>query len=175
MSDSNIEKLVVELIEFQKSHFFGLYRAKVVSVDDPDKNGRIRVKIPSIYGDNISPWVNPSVPFAGKDHGMIFLPEEDDGVWISFEEGNISKPVWCGSWWASGEKPPIDDNYKSIVTSQGHRIILNDDKNEIKLVHDKGSEISLTNDNIIIKIGPTQIILSKTQGVDINNGALVIK
>ena len=33
------------------------------------------------------------------------MPEVQVGVWIEFEAGDASRPIWTGCWWASGEMP----------------------------------------------------------------------
>jgi hypothetical protein len=99
-----------------------------------------------------------------------------DGVWVEFEAGVPEKPIWSGFWFARGEMPgPAGgENVRAFVTSKNHKIIIDDKDDELKLVHGKGAEITLTNDDITIKIGRSQIVLS-SKGVDINNGALVVK
>ena len=149
MMDKEMEKLIVELTEFQQSHFFGKYKGIVEVVDDDEKLGRIKAKVPEVYGDTISPWAFPSVPFAGKNHGLVVLPEKGDGVWIEFEAGDVSRPIWVGAWWAKGEMPePGGPKTRVLMTSKGHKLILDDDKNEIKILHSEGSEILMTDSDI---------------------------
>ena len=33
------------------------------------------------------------------------IPPERAGVWIVFEAGKVSKPLWSGAWWPSGKVP----------------------------------------------------------------------
>ena len=47
-------------------------------------------------------WCMPCVPYAGDDAGIAFLPEEDAGVWIEFEGGDVSFPIWVGLLLARG-------------------------------------------------------------------------
>jgi len=174
-STSNTEKTLVELIDFVRSRFFGKYRGLVSDVNDRENLCRITVKLPEVYGDDDSPWALPSLPFAGKGHGLVMLPEVGDGVWVEFEAGIPEKPIWSGFWFAQGEmpEPAGEESIRAFVTSKNHKIIIDDKANELKLVHGKGAEIALTNDDITIKIGRSQIKLS-SKGVDINNGALVV-
>ena len=175
MVDSNIEKLVVELAEFMRSRYFGKYRGLVREVDDPENLGRIVAQVPEVYGDEDSPWALPAVPFAGQNHGLVILPEEGDGVWIEFEAGDPSRPIWTGCWWASGEMPaPGGTATRVLVTSGGHKVILDDDKKELKLLHSGGAEITMTDNGITLKIGSAQIVLS-ANGVNINNGAFEVR
>jgi len=175
MSDTSMENLVVELTEFVRSRFFGKYRGLVMNVEDSEKRGRITAKVPDVYGENESPWALPSLPFAGKNHGLVIIPERDDGVWMEFEAGDPARPIWTSFWLADEEMPePAAPKTRALVTSKGHKIIVDDEKDEMKLVHGAGAEIAMTKDKITLKIGSSQIVLS-ARGVDINNGAMVIK
>lgn len=169
------EKLLVELTEQMRSRYFGKYRGKVTDVADPEKLGRITATVPEVYGDTPSPWALPSVPFAGKNHGLVLLPEVGDGVWIEFEAGDLSRPIWTGCWWASGEIPSQGDaDTRVLVTSGGHQIVLDDGEKKLQLLHSGGAEITMTDLDITIKIGATQIVLSAA-GVNINNVAFQVK
>jgi len=170
----NMERQIVDVAEFVRSRFFGKYRGLVTDVDDPDTLGRIKAQVPEVYGDTDSPWAVPAVPFAGNDHGLILLPEENDGVWIEFEAGDPSRPIWTGGWWGSGEMPSDGTPLKrALVTTKGHKLILDDDAGALRLVHSGGAELTMTDSDITLKIGSSQIVLSAS-GVDINNGALKV-
>ena len=175
MSEQTIEQIAVEAAEFMRSRYFGKYRGLVRDVNDPENLGRIVAQVPEVYGDEDSPWALPAVPFAGKEHGFVVLPEVGDGVWIEFEAGYPSRPIWTGCWWASGELPaPGGAATRVLVTSGGHKVILDDDENKLQLLHSGGSEITMTNNEITLKIASTQIVLSAS-GVSINNGAFEVK
>jgi hypothetical protein len=169
------EQLLVGLAEQSQSQYFGKYRGLVKDNKDPDNLGRIKAQVPEIYGkEQISSWAYPVVPFAGKAHGLVLLPEVGDGVWIEFEAGDPARPLWTGCWWASEEMPTVGKtDARVLVTSGGHQIILDDGNRELKLVHSGGAEIEMTNNEIILKIGSKQIKISAA-GVDINNGAFKV-
>jgi len=183
-----VDELTVRMAERMRNSCFGKYRGLVKDVDDPLKIGRITATVPEVFGEEESPWALPAVPFAGKKHGLVLLPEVDDGVWIEFEAGDISRPIWTGCWWASDELDDVSKTQtRSLVTSKGHKLVLDDDEGEIRLLHSKGAEVKLTGDDITLTIGGTEIKLTKddmtlkggsgqiklsSSGVDINNGAL---
>ncbi|MBA4719440.1 MAG: hypothetical protein HRO68_10250 [Nitrosopumilus sp.] len=175
MSVQDYEKIMIKLYEELHSKHFGKYKGIVQKTDDPESRGRITVKGPDVYDDKDSPWALPSVPFAGKNHGVVLIPEKDDGVWIEFEAGDPARPIWSGGWWASDELPePGGEKTRLLATSKGHKIIIDDEKDEMKLLHSDGAEISLTKDEIVLKVGDTKIVLNR-QEVNINNGALQVK
>ncbi len=175
MITSEMEQMVVELAETQRGRYFGKYRGLVRDVDDPENMGRIIAQVPEVYGEEDSPWALPSVPFAGQNHGFVVLPEVGDGVWIEFEAGDTSRPIWTGCWWASGEMPTsAGTRTRVLVTSGGHQVILDDETSQIQLLHSGGAEITLSDREIKLQIGSTQIVLSAS-GVNINNGAFQVR
>lgn len=170
----DLERQIVDVAEFVRSRFFGKYRGIVKDVADPETLGRVTAQVPEVYGDTDSPWAVPVAPFAGSSHGLILLPEVGDGIWIEFEAGDPSRPVWSGCWWGSGEMPSDGGPLKrALVTTAGHKIILDDDGGILQLVHSGGAELTMTGTDITLKIGSSQIVLSAS-GVDINNGALKV-
>ena len=44
-------------------------------------------------------------PTPGPNVGIAFLPETGSGVWIEFEGGDVSYPIWVGGYWRDGEYP----------------------------------------------------------------------
>lgn len=177
MSNSELEKLILELTEILRSRFYGKYKGIVREVGDGDQLGYIKVEIPEIFGENVnSPWVQPQIPLAGPNYGLLMLPETGDGVWLEFEAGDISLPIWTGFWWSTAEEipDPASKETRLLVTPKGHKIILDDENDEFCIIHASGPEIKLTSDEISLKIGSSQIVLSASQ-VNINNGALVVK
>ena len=174
--NSELERLMVELNERILSRFFGKYRGFVKVVGDGERLGYIKVEIPEIYGENNSPWVQPQIPFVGPNYGLLWLPKAGDGVWVEFEAGDVSRPIWTGFWWSSSEEipSPAGRETRVLVTPRGHKIVLDDENDEICLTHTNGSEIKLTADEISLKIGSSQIVLGAGE-VNINNGALVVK
>lgn len=160
MVNTDIEKIVVELAEYKGSCFFGKYRGTVENVNDKENLGRITAKVPDVYGEAVSPWALPSVPFAGKNHGLVVLPEKGDGVWIEFEAGDVSRPIWVGFWWSKKEMPkPGGSKTRILATSAGHKVILDDDKKSLQILHSNGSsKITMTNDGKIVINGAKVVV-----------------
>jgi uncharacterized protein involved in type VI secretion and phage assembly len=171
-NDRDMEQLLVETVEHQRSRYFGKYRGLVREVDE--SLGRVKATVPELFGEEDSPWATPSVPFAGANHGLVLLPEVDDGVWIEFEAGDLSRPIWSGFWWADGEMPdPGSQQARVLVTTGGHKLVLDDENNKVQLLHSGGAELTLGDSEISLKIGSAKIVLSSS-GVSINNGALEV-
>lgn len=175
MNSGALESLVVDLAETVRQKFYGKYRGLVQDVDDPEKLGRVRVSVPDVYHGELSPWALPCVPFSGASHGVVWLPEKDDGVWIEFEKGNPALPIWTGGWWGKGD---LDDDLgkakaRSLVTSAGHRITIDDDGGKITVEHAGGAKVELTDSALTLESGSGKVVLDSS-GVNVNNNALTV-
>ncbi len=83
----------------------GLAIGIVTNNDDKDGQGRVRVKFPNL-GDSIeSTWARIASPGAGKDRGMMFLPDVNDEVVVAFEHGDTRRPVVLGALYNGKDKP----------------------------------------------------------------------
>ena len=158
------EEMLVELAENIRSRYYGKYRGLVVDVDDPEKMGRITAQVPEILKEETSPWALPAVPFAGPKHGLVLTPEVGDGVWIEFEAGDPARPIWTGGWWASGELPdPGGTQTRVLVTSTGHKFVLDDAAKEIHLLHSGGAELKMADSDITLSIGQSEFKMTSDQ------------
>jgi len=87
--------------------YYGKYRAIVTNNVDPLFIGRIQVIVPDAAFLVPSTWCMPCVPVAGINMGMFSLPIIGSGVWIEFERGDPSKPIWVGCYWGLGAEVPV--------------------------------------------------------------------
>ncbi|HNA31177.1 MAG TPA: phage baseplate assembly protein V [Thiobacillaceae bacterium] len=173
MSSEN-DELLYRLAEQQRSRHYGKYRGVVTDVDDPDKLGRLKARVDAVYGDADSPWALPALAFAGPGHGLALLPEVGDGVWIEFVGGDLSYPVWTGCWWGSGQRPAPDGNKaRLLATSAGHQVLIDEDANEMKLIHPGGAEIVMDSEGITLKMGSCELKISSTE-INLNNGMVKV-
>ena len=86
--------------------FFGMYRALVTANDDPEGLQRVRARVPQVLGQQAeTTW---AWPVLASRSTVISLPEVGDGVWISFEGGDVRRPVWVGTWAAAGQSTAPD-------------------------------------------------------------------
>jgi len=173
MSDL-MEQTLERLVERVGSSYFGKYRGIVTDVDDPNNQLRIRATVPAILGEHACGWALPAAPFAGDGHGMVMLPKVGSGVWIEFEAGRLDNPIWSGAWWASGQRPdPQGAAVRVIVSEHGHKVILDDEADEVKLVHGSGPEIKLTATEIVLVCGACEIKISN-DNISLNSGQIKI-
>jgi hypothetical protein len=91
----------------QTRKYYGKYRAIVTNNIDPLLIGRIQVICPDAASLVPTTWCMPCVPSAGINMGMFALPVIGSGVWVEFERGDPSKPIWVGCYWGLGAEVPV--------------------------------------------------------------------
>lgn len=84
---------------------FGKYRGTVMNNVDPLSTGRIMAFVPEVLGPIPTGWATPCSPVAGIKAGFFSVPMIGSGVWIEFEAGDISRPIWVGGYWGAVEAP----------------------------------------------------------------------
>src|SRR5207244_4266785 len=74
-----------------------------------------------------------------------------------------SLPIWTGFWWADGEIPePKGKLIRSLITTKGHKLLLDDDANKVRLLHSGGAEVTMTGSDLTIKIGDSIVKLTSS-------------
>ncbi len=181
-----IEKTLSQLIDKIENRYYGKYKGFVVDNDDPENLGRLRVKVPSILGEEVvTGWAMPCVPYGGaSDQGFFFIPEIDAGVWVEFEEGNLEFPIWVGTFWSkpggASEVPKPGDSQspptqKIIRTVKGHSIEIEDKDGEEKIVifeKVNGNKITMDKNGVIIEDKNNNKITLSTSGVVITSNKI---
>ncbi len=166
------DQLLMDLLDRVRNRYYGKYRGTVTDVDE--KTLRIKAKIPAVLGDQASGWCRPCVPYAGPNVGMAFLPEVGAGVWIEFEGGDVSYPVWVGCYWREGEVPgDAKPAVKTIVTKQGHKLLFDDDGQTVTITDSSSNKITLSADGITLERGSNKVVIAEAN-VSVNDGALEV-
>ncbi len=86
----------------REGRFYGKYRATVLTNWDPEYRGRILAWAPHVPSSLLN-WAEPCVPYAGMGVGFWSIPPIGANVWIEYEGGNPSYPIWSGCFWDIGE------------------------------------------------------------------------
>jgi uncharacterized protein involved in type VI secretion and phage assembly len=166
------DQTLMEVIDRLRNRFFGKYRGVVTDVDAGTL--RIKAKVPAVLADQPSGWARACVPYAGPNVGIAFLPEVGSGVWIEFEGGDVSYPIWVGCFWHDGEEPSdAAAAVKVIVTKSGHKIVLDDDGVTITVSDQSNNTLTLSSDGITLERGGSQIAIGDAE-INVNQGALEI-
>lgn len=160
-----------EIVEQLQSRFFGKYRGTVTDVCD---DGRIRAHVPAVLGDQKTGWCLPCVPYAGPDCGIAFLPEIDSGVWIEFEGGDVSYPIWVGAYWHENELPDrVKRSVKVIRTKGKQQIVIDDDAKSITITDSNGNSVTLGEKGIVLERDQGKIEISNRR-IRMNDNAMEV-
>jgi Type VI secretion system/phage-baseplate injector OB domain len=84
---------------------YGKYRGTVLENADPLNLGRIIASVAEVLGEVPTSWATPCAPYAGIGAGFFSVPLIGAGVWIEFEAGDVSRPIYTGGYWGVGEVP----------------------------------------------------------------------
>jgi hypothetical protein len=70
--------------------YYGIYRGTVTSAADPTMKGRLQVSVPAV-GGMANSWAAPC-----RDYRSTATPPVGSPIWVMFEGGNPTFPVWMG-------------------------------------------------------------------------------
>jgi uncharacterized protein involved in type VI secretion and phage assembly len=135
-----------DIAEVMEGRFFGKYRGTVTNNQDSTNRGRLEVLVPAVM-DQEPIWAMPCVPYAGDNMGLYTMPEPGTGVWVEFEAGDPSYPIWVGCFWADNELPKNERNtsatppLKIIRSKQGLMVTLDDRGQAIAVSDQNGNNI----------------------------------
>jgi len=177
--------------------FYGVAEAIVEAVEDPQGEGRVRVRLPWFDPAEVSDWCRVANLFAGNGYGSTWTPEPEDEVLVAFVHGDPRIPVVLGGLYNGQDKPPrartastnaktlrtkaghevlLDDSADStgveVRTSAGHRLRLDDVQNQVTLEISGGPSIRLSQSGGSIEITATSITLDASSITLTASGAL---
>lgn len=183
--DDLAEKTLSRLIEQVEHKYYGKYRGIVVDNNDPENLGRLKVKVPSVLGnDVVTGWAMPCLPYGGApDQGFFFIPEVEAGVWIEFEAGDLEYPIWVGTFWSkpggAAETPKPADTQspptrKIIRTSKGSCIEIEDkDSEEVFIIKyadgSKNNTVTMDKDGIVVVDANENKIIMNQDGMTLED------
>ncbi|ORT60653.1 phage baseplate assembly protein V [Streptomyces sp. CB03238] len=165
------------------NRFLGKFRGQVVSNRDPLRIGRVTVKVPDVLGDEPSTWALPCLPFTGRQSGQYAVPAEGAGVWVEFEQGDPSYPIWTGCWYGHESELPPDalagpPAHQNVViqTSDQHKLVMGDvpGGNGIRLQAATGAYVQIDEKGVTIANGQGATIVLTGSEVNINEGRLIV-
>jgi len=169
--------------------FYGKYRGTVVNNVDPLLRGRLMLEVPDVTGLVPSSWAEPCVPLAGPTGppmGVYMVPPIGAGVWVEFERGDPSKPIWVGCRWGlPSDVPPLalaglPVSPNICMQTLGQNMLMLSDMpptpatGGIILKSLTGATLVVNDLGIFIQNGKGASITLMGPAVDINLGALTI-
>lgn len=129
--------LLEQTISRQQQRYLGKFRAVIADNADPDGRGRLKLRVPSVLGEAESAWALPATPYGGAPGlGFLMIPPVGAQCFAEFLEGDISSPVWTGTYWRGADTPPEDSvsgdtpTVKLLQTDSGHLLMFQDKQGE---------------------------------------------
>ncbi|HNS03603.1 MAG TPA: phage baseplate assembly protein V [Anaerolineae bacterium] len=151
----------------ERNRLYGVYPAVVSDINDPDGQGRVKVKLPWLPdadgGYNV--WARLATLMAGNDRGSWFIPDVDDEVLVAFEAGDPRRPYVVGALWNGKDRPPesmdgAGNNFiKSITSRNGVKVTLDDQDGQEKLILQTPGGQKIT-----MQDGPGQVEIKDSNG-----------
>jgi hypothetical protein len=71
--------------------WLGVYYAYIAVNADPLAQGRVKLRVPQVFGSTTSGWASPMVP-------LTYIPQVGTAVTCMFVGGDPSQPVWFGNF-----------------------------------------------------------------------------
>jgi phage baseplate assembly protein V len=171
--------------------YYGVAEAIVTDVNDPEKEGRVKLRYPWFDDQTVSDWCRVRQLYAGNGYGTFFVPEVGDEVLVGFVHGDMRMPIVLGGLYNGQDKPSVSrdgtNDPKLIRTKAGHQILLDDTsgKEKIEIVDTKGNTlvIDAASDTITLKAKSNVLVESTTgkltlKGVTVDieaSGAVTVK
>jgi len=171
-----------ELVVNQQGKFFGKYRGLVVNnVDVLEGRGRLQVQVPQVLGD-MRVWALPCVPYAGNGVGFFALPPNDTPIWVEFEAGDPSYPIWSGCMWTKGDVRSATMASKKFLKTDMFTIEIDENLGNVVMKTNTGDtqitmnahEITLKAPMVTVEGAAGKKVSLTGISMSVNNGALEV-
>jgi phage protein D/phage baseplate assembly protein gpV len=150
----------------------------VTDNDDPERQGRVKLRFPSLSADYESHWARVAAPGNGASRGMVWIPEVNDEVLVAFEGGDRQRPFVVGGLWNGSDTPPpieVDNgklNGRHLVSRDGNQVYLWDKPGNSSVgMKTAGDEVVLLlsrTDRELSGTSDGKIVLTATSDIEIN-------
>jgi uncharacterized protein involved in type VI secretion and phage assembly len=151
-----------------RGRWYGAYPALVSDVNDPDGQGRVKVKLPwapDPSGAAFEVWARLATTMAGNKRGTWLIPDVGDEVLLVFEGGDPRRPYVVGALWNGTDVPPetMDGggkNEKKTIRSRNGVVVTLEDKDgqESLLLQTPGGQ------KVTLRDGPGSIAIEDSNG-----------
>jgi phage baseplate assembly protein gpV len=155
MTSTYTDEILSRLIQRVEGHYYGKYRGQVTDNNDPNNLGRVKAKVPRVLGDEETGWALPAFVYGGaSEQGLFAVPDKGAGVWIEFEGGDLSYPIWTGTWYTSGDIPESAQPGKKVLkTKSGHKLVLDDDGGTLEITDSNGNTVTMDSSTVKVAAG----------------------
>ncbi len=158
------------------------WTGKVVNNLDPQRLGRVQIRVIGFYenlSDSWLPWAIPDIGYIGGKNGSQIIPEVGTMVRGYFDHGDIQKPIYNGLAFNEANSNSFYTDRKNIFeyphkmvlmeTDQGDFLTLNRRTGELAFVHRSGASVFIDY-NGSIKIN-TGTMMPNSLKVEVNGDA----
>ena len=169
--------------------YTGLYIGQVVDRADPERLGRVRVKVPGLV-EPASAWAFPLGTVGGGSdrRGFFAVPEVGAEVGVLFHQGDVDHPYYlCGHWGKPDGATEVPEPVKSLSVADtpqvrafetGRFLLVFDDRagHEALVIKDKrsGDQLELDGVGMGITIKGTSALILKADGIVSIEGTTVV-
>ncbi len=162
--------------------------AQVTNVNDPDNQGRVKVRYPAISEQEESFWARIVGIGGGANRGAVFIPEVNDEVLVAFEGGDPRQPVILGGLYGQRSTiptPTVEEGkiqQRTFTSRLGHVIsLLDGTENEQQAIllqlAGGNSSIRLGKDKCSVNVPsgtPVEIVAGDSSVKIANDGAITL-
>lgn len=170
MAYESAKKIIENGLEaFQR--YYSVYRGMVVNPDDPKHMNRIQICVPEVMGGVVA-WAYPKGQHGSSGDGFkYFTPKMGDIVFVTFEYGDPTKPLWEFHGWGLNQVPSALDgkNKAGIVTPEGNQIVIDDDEGTLSISFN--GMVVLNNKGKVIVNSDQDIMISADDSIILNDGS----
>jgi len=174
-TSDDINDIMVESLnrDSNLTKFSGKFVGVVVDVNDPEKIGRVRVRVHGVFGDNVAdsdlPWAIPEFSFIGSNTGSFLVPPINTVVYVYFTDDEIYLPVYMNKVLNLDQLPDsrMEDYPNNLVffeTDNGDIAEINTVKRTAKFTHANGSKVEFNDNEVIIEHSSGSIITMDEKG-----------
>jgi len=149
----------------------GVALGLVTNNQDPEGLARVKLRFPWRDGSSESDWARIAAPMAGKDRGVVFIPEVGDEVLVAFERGDMRFPYVVGALWNGRDTPPEtnangNDDLRMVKTRKGHTLLFDDNasKGRVVLALNDGKTLTIDDDGIKLDDGAGNSLAIDSKG-----------
>ncbi|MCP2342442.1 VgrG-related protein [Actinomadura rupiterrae] len=175
----------------------GVVIAIVTDVQDPRRQGRVRLRFPWLDDKYVSDWARV-VQFGGRGGGSLIMPEVNDEVLVAFDRGALDHPYVLGGLYNGVDKPPRYErlplvgaggkvNWRALASRSGQRIEMldapgkrgvtvssGDDRMSVEL-NELGTRVKVHSDGTVEIRGARGVTVDGGATVQVNGAAIDIK